>query len=130
WRLVPTRSHERSISHQASESWSTTWDGTSVMASGAIDAAVGCALVTPDTSPREAGEGLVEAVSARLRMPLCWRGACTSGLAMRLTHLVMSPLLTLTLAACSGSGTESSAATESTLSGPIDLRVTEADDRE
>ena len=49
---------------------------------------------------------------------------------MRLTHLVMSPLLSLTLAACGGSETESSAAAESTLSGPIDLRVSEADDRE
>ena len=49
---------------------------------------------------------------------------------MRLILLVMPPLLGWALGACSGTGTESPAATESTLSGPIELRVTEADDRE
>ena len=48
---------------------------------------------------------------------------------MHISGLVMTPLLSLALAACSGSGTESPAAA-STLSGPIDLRVTESDDRE
>ena len=49
---------------------------------------------------------------------------------MRPICLVMPPLLGLALGACSGSGTEFPVATESTLSGPIELRVTEADDRE
>ena len=49
---------------------------------------------------------------------------------MHVSGFVMTPLLSLALAACSGSGTESPAAAASTLSGPIDLRVTESDNRE
>jgi hypothetical protein len=49
---------------------------------------------------------------------------------MRLILLAMPLLLSFALAACSGTGTESPAATESTLSGPIELRITEADDHE
>lgn len=49
---------------------------------------------------------------------------------MRAFGVVSLSLLSLILSACSGSGgIEASATTTSTLSGPIDLRVTEADDQ-